>query len=172
MLLRDLYSDVVLSSQKETTGSKMLKLSLESISSGWKLLHLSWSSSRPSFSPFDFCDRERALLPSWANDMGSALWLDLVPLFTATECIYLTKRYAVRVGPALQELAGAGATQILSVLRNIFVERLDSLGPVQEAIGQFVATRQLLSSHPIDVQCWVEGEPERESIAQGADDGL
>jgi hypothetical protein len=69
--------------------------------------------------------------------MGNAPWLDLVRLFTATECIYLTKRFAVRVAPALQELTGAGVTEILPALRNIFIERLDSLGPVQEAIGLF-----------------------------------
>jgi len=71
---------------------------------------------------------------------------------------YLTHRLAVRVAPALQELTGAGVTEVVPILRNIFVERLDSLGPVQEALGQFVAARQLLSGHPVEVQCCIRGE--------------
>ncbi len=77
--------------------------------------------------------------------MGNLPWLHLLRPFTATEYMYLFQGLGERVAPALQELTGAGATEVLPVLRNIFVERLDSLGAVQEAIGQFVAARQLLS---------------------------
>jgi hypothetical protein len=102
--------------------------------------------------------------------MGNAPWLYLVRFFTATEYIYLSQGVAGHVAPALQELAGEVVTKVLPVLRNIFVQRLEALGHVQEAIGQFVVARQLLSGHSIDVRCWVKEE--RESIDQGAGDEL
>ena len=153
------YTSVVLSSRKGTTGGKMLMLSLQWKDSGWKLLELSRGYFRPQFEPFDLCDMERRRsLPSWVKDMENAPLLHLLRLFPVTEYMYLTQGLAVRVAPALQELTGAGVTEVLPVLRNIFVERLDSLGPVQEALGQFVSARQLLSGHPVDIQCWLRGE--------------
>jgi len=61
-------------------------------------------------------------------------------------------------------------TEVLPIPRSIFVERLDSLGPVQEALGQFVAARQLLSGHPVEVQCCIRGE--RESTDQDIGNGF
>jgi len=153
------YVNVVLTSRKETTSGKMLTLSLQWKDSGWKLLRLFRDYLSPYFEPFDFCDVEKkSFIPSWAGDMANAPWLHLVHFFPTTEYMYLTHRLAVRIAPALQELTGSGVTEVLPVLRNIFIQRLDPLGPVQEALGQFVAARQLLSGHPIDVQCWVKGE--------------
>jgi len=153
------YIDVVLSSRNGTTGGKLLNLSLQWEDSGWKLLKLIRGGFGPRFEPFCLCDVDRrSHLPSWAEGMGNGPWLHLLRLFAATECMYLTKRLAVRVAPALQELTGAGVKEVLPVLQNIFVECLDSLGPVQEALGQFVAQRQLISGHTVDVQCWVKGE--------------
>jgi len=152
--LHDASLEVVLSSRKGTTGGKMLTLSLQWNDSGWKLRELTYD---PPLGPFNLRVIERrGFLPMWAEDMANAPWLHLVRFFPATEYMYLARGPAVYVAPALQELTGAGVREVLPMLRNIFVERLDSLGPVQEAIGQFVAARQLLSGHPIDVQCWVE----------------
>ena len=49
------------------------------------------------------------------------------------------------VAPALQELAGERATEVLPALRNLFLRTYDwqPLGPVNEAIEQFITTRQL-----------------------------
>ena len=45
--------------------------------------------------------------------------------------MYLAKGVVVRVAPALKNLTGPGVTEVLPVLRDIFVRRLDSLlGPV------------------------------------------
>jgi len=152
--LYDASFNVVLSSRKRTTGGKMLTLSLQWEESSWELLELTYG---PRFGPFHHCSIEgRSNLPNWAKDIANVPWLHLVRFFPATEYMYLCQRLAVRVVPALQGLTGAGVTEVLPILRNIFVEHLDSLGPVQEAIGQFVAARQLLSGYPIDVQCWVD----------------
>jgi len=160
---RQNYFNVVLSSRKGT-GGKMLTLSLLWNDSGWVLRVLTWDTCDRFFKPFDLCDPEGSVLPSWAKNMGNAPWLRLVRFFTAVECMYMTQGLAVCVAPALQELTGPRVTEVLPMLRNIFVERLDSLGPVQEALGQFVAARQLLSGHPVDVQCWIRVE--RESTDQ------
>jgi len=49
------------------------------------------------------------------------------------------------VAPALQELAGERATEVLLALRNLFLRTYDwqPSGPVNEAIEQFITTRQL-----------------------------
>jgi hypothetical protein len=155
MLFNFSYFNVMLSSRKGATGGKMLTLSLECIDSAWKLQYLKMGSRDRFCDPFDHCEVGGHLPPSWADDMENAPWLYLVRFFTATEYIYLSQGFAVRVASALQELAGTGVTEVLPVLRRIFVEHLDASGPVQEAIGQFVTTRQMLTGHPIDVQCWV-----------------
>ena len=155
MLFNFYHFDVMLSSLKGATGGKMLRLSLEWIDSAWKLQKLNLDSRHRFCDPFDHCEVGGRLPPIWAEDMEDAPWLDIVRFYTATEYMYLSQGVAVRVSSALQELAGTGVTEVLPVLRSIFVERLDATGPVQEAIGQFVATRQLLTGHSIDVQCWV-----------------
>ena len=83
--------------------------------------------------------------------------------------MYLAQGLAVRVAPALQELTGERVTEVLPILRTIFVQRLDSLGPVEEALRQFVATRLRLSGHAIDVQCRAREERIND---QDVDDGL
>ena len=45
-------------------------------------------------------------------------------------------------------------TDMLPSLQNIFLEGLRPTGPVHEAIGQFIAARQL-SNHPLTVDNWV-----------------
>jgi hypothetical protein len=149
--------NVILSSQRITSSKKWLQLLLRRENSGWKLEGLYRHSFPPSFQTLELCYFEERFTIWGQTTMANLPWLPFVRFFTATKYMYLSQALAVRVAPALQEPTGVGATEVLPVLRNIFVRRLESLGAVQEAIGQFVATRQLLSGHPIDVQCW-EGE--------------
>ena len=157
MSFRDVDFHVVLSSEKADV-DEMLTLSLEWDDSSWKLRELTLDSYGHLFEPFDLCDSEGSLRPGWEKNTGNGSWSHLLRCFTATKYMHLSKGLAVRVAPALQELTGERVTEILPVLRTIFVHRLGSLGPVEEAIGQFVAARQLCCGHAIDVQCWVEGE--------------
>ncbi|KAI0277926.1 caspase domain-containing protein [Russula aff. rugulosa BPL654] len=88
----------------------------------------------------------------WKNDaIENILWLELLRPFAAVENLYLSKEFAPGIAVALQELSGI--TEVLPRLQNIFVEGLERLGPLQENIGQFVATRRL-SGHPIAVSIW------------------
>jgi hypothetical protein len=50
-----------------------------------------------------------------------------------------------RIVAALQGLVGESVTNVFPALESLLVERLNLSGPVQEAIGQFVAARQLAS---------------------------
>ena len=56
------------------------------------------------------------------------------------------------VAPTLQELAGERATDVSPALQNLFLRTLGRQPPgtVKEAIGQFIATRQLYG-HPVTV---------------------
>jgi hypothetical protein len=62
--------------------------------------------------------------------------------------LYLSSGIALRVLRAMQELGGETAAHVLPMLRVLHVEELQSRGPVQEAIGQFVIMQQL-SGHLI-----------------------
>jgi hypothetical protein len=65
----------------------------------------------------------------------------------------MSKEFAPGIVFALQELVGGRITEVLPNLQNIFVEGLESSGPFQENIGQFVTARRL-SNHPIAISVW------------------
>ena len=81
-------------------------------------------------------------------------WPELLHPFAAVKNLYISKRVAQRVAPALVD---SRATEILPNLENIFIEGLESSEPVQEGIGQLVAARQV-TSHPVAVTCWERDE--------------
>jgi hypothetical protein len=89
----------------------------------------------------------------WKDDIENGLWLELLHPFTAVKNLYLSKEPATCIVPALRELAEGGMTEVLPALQNLFLEGLESLGPVQEGIGKFVAARQVASRH-IAVSSW------------------
>ncbi len=102
----------------------------------------------------DLYIEHRYLKLVWKNDaIENNLWLELFVPFTAVENLYLSKVFAQDIAASLQELVEGRITEVLPSLRNIFVEGLESLGPFQENIGQFVAARQL-SDHPIAISVW------------------
>jgi hypothetical protein len=91
----------------------------------------------------------------WKDDatIENRHWLQLLLPFTAVKSLYLSEEYAPGIAATLQELAGGRITEVLPSLQKIFVESLETLGPFQENIGQFVATRQL-SDQPIAISSW------------------
>jgi hypothetical protein len=78
----------------------------------------------------------------WQDNVENELWLELLHPFRAVKNLYLSKEFAQRIVPALQELVGNSATEVLPTLQNIYFQGLKPSGPVQEGIRQFVATRQ------------------------------
>jgi hypothetical protein len=87
----------------------------------------------------------------WQDDIESGQWLDLFHPFTAVKGLYISREFTSRIAPTLQVLAGE--TEVLPALQGLFLEEALPPGPVQEAIGKFVAARQL-AGHPIDVSRW------------------
>jgi hypothetical protein len=61
-----------------------------------------------------------------------------------------------RITPTLQELTGESVAEVLPALQNLFLEGQLPPGPVQQAIAQFVAARQL-ASRPVVVSRWLRG---------------
>ena len=87
------------------------------------------------------------------DSIENRAWLGLLHPFTAVKNLYISKKFALHIGPALQELIEGRATEVLPTLENIFFKELKSSEHVQEGIGQFVAAR-LVSSHPVTLSHW------------------
>jgi hypothetical protein len=93
--------------------------------------------------------------PDWKDNIENREWLGLLHPFTAVKNLYLSKKIALRIGPALQEFVEGRATEPLPALENIFLEGLESSGHAQEGIERFVAARQS-ASHPIAISPWTD----------------
>ena len=93
--------------------------------------------------------------PAWKKgDLENAQWLDLLLPFTAVKNLYLSKKAARRIAPALQELTGRRATEVLQALQNILIEWFwPSEEPAQEGIAQFISARQL-TNYPVTISSW------------------
>jgi hypothetical protein len=92
--------------------------------------------------------------PDWQEDIEGNQWLELLHPFTAVKDLHMSQEFVPRITAALRELvAGESVSEVLPALRSVFLEEPLPLGPVQEAIGQFVAARQL-AGHPITVSHW------------------
>jgi hypothetical protein len=129
--------------------------------SDWQLQCVSWSQSRfvPPFDDlerFDLGEFPNRLSPLWTDVMESATgsWLELLQTFVAVETVYLSEGLALCVAPALKGLTEDDVDGVLPALQTLFVERLQPSGPVQVAIGEFVAARER-AGHPVDVGRWV-----------------
>ena len=86
----------------------------------------------------------------WQDTIENAVWLELLHPFTFVKNLYLSEYVARRIVPALQELVGGRATEVLPTLQNIFLEKGQPSGPVQEGIQLVVAVRQA-AGHPVAV---------------------
>jgi hypothetical protein len=91
--------------------------------------------------------------PDWRDNVENALWLAIFDPFTAVRNLYLSKEFAPRILPALQELVGGRTMEVLPTLQNIFLEELQPSVPVQKAIETVVTARQL-SGDPVTVSLW------------------
>ena len=88
----------------------------------------------------------------WQDDIENKQWLELLYPFAAVKNLYVCKTFVPRIAPALQELAGEGATDCLPILKNIFLGFQPS-GPLHEGIEKFVAARRL-TYYPVAVFRW------------------
>jgi hypothetical protein len=87
----------------------------------------------------------------WHDDMQVAQWLELLRPFTSVKNLVLHKKMVELVAPALQVSVGEGSTtEVLPALEKLSLRGPQPSGPVTEAIGAFVVTREL-SGHPVAV---------------------
>ena len=98
--------------------------------------------------------------PRWWWLPEKEVRLQLLHSFATVKNLYLSEQFARRIGPALQELTEGRTTEVLPALQKIFLEGLESLGPVQEGIAKFVAARQV-ASRTIEVSSWANSDRDK-----------
>jgi hypothetical protein len=91
--------------------------------------------------------------PNWKDDIENTEWLDLLLPFTAVKNLYLSKQFSPRIAPALLELTGGRATEVLPALQNVLLEGYQPSEPVEEGITQFISARRL-TNHPVAISAW------------------
>jgi hypothetical protein len=125
--------------------------------SDWQLSSLEQicTSSLPPVSTLEdlYISEVRGNPPRWQDDVENTLWLDLLRSFVAVKNLYLSEEFVPHIAPALQELVWGQTTEVLPTLENIFLEGLQTLGPLQEGIEKFVAARHAANC-PVTVSRW------------------
>ena len=84
----------------------------------------------------------------WQGEIEVIQWREFLHPLTSVKNVTLEFENSIRlVAPALQELAGERATEVLPILQNLFLRtygwRPSESGPVKEAIERFIAKRRL-----------------------------
>jgi hypothetical protein len=97
--------------------------------------------------------QSRSFRLHWQDDIENSQWLELLQPFIAVKSLYMSRDFTPRIAPALKELVGERVTEVLPALQTLFLEEPLPSGTIQEAIGQFVAVRQL-AGHPIAISPW------------------
>ena len=89
----------------------------------------------------------------WKDHVKTVRWPEIFLPFTVAKNLYLSKKIAQFIAPALQKLVKEGVKNALPALESIFLEELEPSRPIQNATAQFIASRQLLD-HPVAVSHW------------------
>ncbi len=113
--------------------------------------------SLPLFSTAEklYIYKDRFSQLDWKDDIENAEWLDLFRPFTDVKDLYLSKEFAPRIAPTLQELTGGRTTDVLPTVQNLFIEEFQPSGSDQEIEGieQFISARQL-TNRPVAISVW------------------
>jgi hypothetical protein len=145
MVIDNNYLHISFSSRAGTTDGKGLKLSVECSESGWLL----WSLTPFGYNPFERIKASSP--PNWGEWMLSYQWIQLLRLFPAVKDLCISEQVALWVAPALEELCGGQAAEVLPALENLFIEKL--VPHVERATTTFVDAREL-AGHPVAFHCW------------------
>jgi hypothetical protein len=139
-----------------TADNKVVQLEISCKPLDWQISSLAQvcSTSFPPLPTLEHLDidirKDRDSLLEWQDDMEDTQWLELLHPFTSVKNLDLSKDSVPFVALALQELSGERVTEALPALENLFLEEPQPSGPVEEAIGKFIAARQL-SGCPVTV---------------------
>jgi hypothetical protein len=149
---------IIVKFPSQTSNYERLSVEIPCTASEWQLSSLEQvcTSSLPPVSALEdlyiFEDRLNPP-PRWQDDVENTLWLDLLRSFVAVKNLYLSKKFAPRIAPALQGLVGARTTGVLPTLENILLEGFQPSRRLHKGIEKFVAARRL-TSHPVAVSRW------------------
>jgi hypothetical protein len=102
----------------------------------------------------------------WKDDIENTEWLDLLHSFSAVKNLYLSREFAPRIAPALQELTGERTTEVLPALDNVFLEGFQPSEPVHEGIARFISARQL-TNRSVAISIWDRGLREDSGLGLG-----
>ena len=138
-------------SRGATTDHKLLELKTSRIPWYWRVSSFIQfcSSALPPLPTLELLEI-RKYGEHWQDPMGNTEWLELLRPFTSVKNLVLSAKAAGYLAPALQGLTMETVTGTLPALENLSLKASARSGPIQEAIAQFVATRQL-SGRPVAV---------------------
>jgi hypothetical protein len=104
-----------------------LKLAISCRQSEWQLSAMAQACT--SFIPRSFIHMVERLsiressssILEWQDDIEDSQWLELLHTFTAVRNIYISRDFAPRIAPSLQELVGGRTTEVLPALQSLFI---------------------------------------------------
>ena len=147
-----LYIKFVLFQLKGTAERLILEVQISSRVAEWQLSSMAQfcNTSLPSLPTLECLGIywDFAGWPEPTDDVDSAPWLELFNSFVTVKDLVLSESLDPYVASALQALAGSTATEVLPVLRRVFVNDLFSWSTAWEALLQFSTARRL-SGHPV-----------------------
>ncbi|KAI0298196.1 hypothetical protein BC826DRAFT_998494 [Russula brevipes] len=88
--------------------------------------------------------------PQGTDDMEPAQYLEIFQPFPAIRSLYVSKTLVPYIAPALKELIGESATEVLPNLRDLFLRGSATSRSIQEDIRPFIEARRL-SGQPVAV---------------------
>ena len=89
----------------------------------------------------------------WKDGIEYIEWLELLLPFSAVKNLYLSKQFAPRIAPALQEMTDDGTIEMLPTLQNLYLEGFRPSESVEGGIERFISARQL-TDHPVAISVW------------------
>ncbi|KAI0298241.1 hypothetical protein BC826DRAFT_1184412 [Russula brevipes] len=111
----------------------------------------------PSIERFHIIWSGSSLEPQGKDDTETTQFLEIFQPFPAIRSLYVSKTLVPFIAPALHELVGESATEVLPNLRNLFLQGFPMSGSIQEDIQPFIEARRL-SGQPVAVYHWEGGE--------------
>jgi hypothetical protein len=103
-----------------------------------------------SIERLDFIWSDISFEPQGKDVMESTQFLEIFQPFTAIRSLYVSRALAPFIAPALQELIGENATEVLPNLCDLALEGSAISGSIQEDIQTFIEARRL-SGQPVTV---------------------
>jgi hypothetical protein len=146
----DTYVELNICSPRSTF--PILRLWISCRPSDWQLSSLaqvcsSCLSPLPTLERLEIFDSRQG----WQDDIENMQWLELLRPFTPVKELVLSNNKIVGlVAPTLQELTGERVIDVLPVLQSLLLKGPRRSGPINKAIAQFVAARQI-SGRPVAI---------------------